>query len=245
MAANSDSGGSVNESDMVWREIANLKRRLAELEAMEHKGLAVHADEADDADTVDSLHAAASGADAHVLATDASGATQLDGILTLLSSLVLSGANSGVRMLHIPRKQTTAGSATPVFSITTTNETGDNDAGSYGCIVITEAAHSATTSSTNVASMLNMAAFTRSQRDTGAGTTSYEFQVFQTASAATDAAVRDVTGIALTATESSEYVVNVELNVGLNGSATVNPFVNCFVILIWQTYATPPTITAL
>lgn len=65
------------------------------------------------------------------------------------------------------------------------------------------------------------------------------------ASAATDAAVRDVTGIALTATESSEYVVNVELNVGLNGSATVNPFVNCFVILIWQTYTTPPTITAL
>ncbi len=162
------------------------------------------------------------------------------------TQLKLSGANSGVVIAHIARKQVTAGSATAVFSITTTNEAGDTDAGSYDVWVLAGAEHSGGNSAaSNIASMSAQYMWTRSNKATGAGVTGTEAEIYQTASAATDAATRDIAGIALTTTEVSEYVVNVEFNVGLSGSAVVNAYIDCLVILKWRTYTTPPVITAL
>lgn len=151
----------------------------------------------------------------------------------------------GWQWVYIPRKEVVDSTATPVFSITTTNETGDNDAGSYSVWVLAQACHSAAVTSQYVASMFAQYMWTRSQRDTGAGTTGFEAEIYQTASAATDAAKRDISGIALTTAEVSEYVVNVLFNVGLTGTSVVKPYVDCLVILLWQTYTTPPVITAL
>lgn len=152
----------------------------------------------------------------------------------------------GWQWVYIPRKEVTDGVATAVFSITTTNETGDNDAGSYSVWILAEATHSSgAASSGNQASMLAQYMFTRSSKATGAGTTGFEAEIYQTASAATDAATRDISGIALTTAEVSEYVVNVLFNVGLTGTSVVKPYVDCLVIMLWQTYTTAPVITAL
>ena len=230
----------MSDDERLWALVRDLRKRVAELEALEYKF------DADNADTVDGYHAATSGADGHVLATGASGQAQIDGALTLLGRQVFSGANSGAIIAFIPRKQVTAGSATAVFSITTTNEAGDTDAGSYDVWVLAGAEHSGGNSAaSNIASMSAQYMWTRGNKATGAGVTGTEAEIYQTASAATDAAARDITGIALTTTEVSEYVVNVEFNVGLSGSAVVNAYIDCLVILKWRTYTTPPVITAL
>lgn len=235
----------MSDDAQLWEAVRDLRKRLADLEAVEYAGHALTADYATDADTVDTLHAGATGATAHVLATGASGQAQIDGLLTLLSGMLFGATGSGARIVYIPRKEVVDGTATAVFSITTTNETGDADAGSYSLWILAEACHSASTTSTNVASMLAQYMFTRSQKDTGAGTTGFEAEIYQTSSAATDAATRDISGIALTTAEVSEYVVNVLFNVGLTGTGVVKPYVDCLVVMLWQTYTTPPVITAL
>ena len=70
------------QESLLRKEIADIRRRLEMLESLEYVAEAGRAAEADhaadadeavtagDADTVDGLHAATSGADAHVLATD-------------------------------------------------------------------------------------------------------------------------------------------------------------------------------
>jgi hypothetical protein len=210
---------------------------------------AVHAESADaatDADTLDTLHAATSGADAHVVATNSSGNAQIDGALTLLSTLLFSGSGSGIIIKHIPRKQTTSGSATDVFKIATTNEPGgDVDAGSWGCMVLTQAAQGSATSMAQGATMLQLSAFGRAQQANGDGVLNAVKEVFQTDVAATDAAVKTITDITVTTAENGEYETYVKVQVDVSGTTPQNPFVDCWVVLSWQTYTTAPVITAL
>lgn len=232
----------MSELDGLWQEIRALRRRVAELEALERVG---YASECGDADTVDSYHADTDGADAHVIATDATGGAQIDGDLTLLSLLQFLGTGGGAQFVYIPPKQVTDSTATPVFKITTNNEAGNADAGSYSVWVLAHATHGNNATGSNMASMFAQYMWTRAQRHDGAGVTGFEAEIYQTASAATNAAARDISGIALTTSEVSEYVVNVEFNVGLTGSDVVKPWLSCLVLLMWSTYTTPPVIAAL
>lgn len=229
------------QESFLHREMQKHRRRLEALEALEYIA------EAGNADTVDDLHAAAAGANAHVLATGESGQARLDGLLQLRGGLRLwPGGTNGVQGVYLPRKQLVAGVPTALFSITTTNEGGDNDAGVYSVWLLAQAGHATgSAASVNTASMMAQYMFTRAQKNTGAGVTGFEAEIYQTASAATDPAARDISGIALTTAEVSEYVLNVLFNVGLTGTAKTVPYVDALVLLMWQAYTTPPEITAL
>lgn len=162
------------------------------------------------------------------------------------TELKLTGADSGVVMTHIARKQLVDNTATGVFTITTANETGDNDAGGYSCYVLATPSHGlSAVTTTNAATKGYLGAFSRAAKNTGDGALSAVKESIETDPAATDAAARDVGAVTMTATETSEYVTQVEFAVDVTGTATVNPFINCLVVVVWHTYTTPPIIAAL
>ena len=63
------------------------------------------------------------------------------------------GTDGGFLWTYIAPKQVADGVATPVFSITTTNETGDADAGSYSAWVLAQATHSNAPTSSVIAAI--------------------------------------------------------------------------------------------
>jgi len=230
----------VSDDERLWALVRDLRKRVAELEALEYKF------DADNADTVDGYHAATDGADGHVLATGASGEAQIDGILTLLSRIIWGGAGTGARIAYIPRKITTADTATAVFRITTTNEAGDNDAGNWGALVFAVAGRGQSAVAPATASMTHLCTFGRAIRDTGGtGVNSAVLEIAQSAVAATDAAVRTITDVTVSLNEVDEYNVDVEYKIDIAGSSTQNPTVTCWVLLLYSTFTTPPVITAL
>lgn len=194
------------------------------------------------ADLLEGLHALTSGASAHVVATNASGDTTISGLLTLLSTLVFGGTSCGARIKYIPVKQINAGSAQPMFTITTPSTSGQTG-GHYGCMVITHAGRGGSTASAT-AGMLNISLFERAMRENDTGVTSTVLELAQTASAATDAATRDITDIALTVDETDEDAVIVKINVTRAGSNTQEPYVCCWVLLLWEYFVSAPVITA-
>lgn len=196
-----------------------------------------------DADTTDGLHAATSGASAHLVSTSASGATQIDGALTLLSTLIF-GTTSQIRLKFIPRKQTVDGTATAVFTITTSDETGDADAGSYTCFVLANIDHAAATTTSYAAAKGFFASFTRVTEKTGTGLNTAVTEIYESASVATDAPTRDIGTVTMTVTETSEYVQTVEFSVDVTGTSATNPFVTCWVLLLWGGFTTAPVIAA-
>ena len=232
----------MSEIERLWGEIAGLRRRVAELECQERIG---SASVADDANMLWGLVPAASGADAHVLATGTSGQAQIDGLLTLLGQQAFHAATGGVVIAHIPRKGVSDGVAQAVFSITTANETGDEDAGHYSAFVLVHAGQGVTTEVATAASKAALYLWTRAQRATGVGTNSAVSEIVECASAATDPATRDIASISLAAVEASEYVTNAEITVVAGGSNKLQLGASCFVLLVYQVYATPPVITAL
>ncbi len=163
----------------------------------------------------------------------------------LAGALWVRGANGGVRTVYIPRKDVADGVATAVFSVTTTDEAGDNDAGHYAVWVLALASQGDSVTAARTASMSAQYMWTRSQRDTGEGVTSAVLEIAQTAGAATLPAFREIGGIALATTEVSEYVVNVEFTVSAIGTNKLQLGVSCWVVLDYHLYTTPPVITAL
>lgn len=63
----------MSDDERLWALVRDLRKRVAELEALEYKF------DADNADTVDGYHAATSGADGHVIATDGNGVATITG----------------------------------------------------------------------------------------------------------------------------------------------------------------------
>lgn len=137
-------------------------------------------------------------------------------------------------------------SATGIFSITTTNETGDTDAGTYSCKVTALVAHgSAAANSVNTAAKVYEGAFCRAMQAVGTGVNSAVTQVFLTASAATTAATKDVGAVTMTVVETSEYQNDVTFTIDLTGTGIASAQINCLIELTWWGLTTAPTITAL
>lgn len=196
------------------------------------------------ADLLDSLHALTSGASAHVVATTAAGDTQLDGALTLNNQLKTALTSSGVIRAAFVKATISDNTATAVFTITTANETGDADAGTYSVFIKTHAAHSSGTTSSYLAAMPNLSAFSRAVEKTGTGVTSTVKDYGSGASAATSSASKDVASVTVTTTETSEYVLTVEVTIDLSGAAVTNGFCVMIVELAWYGFTTAPVIAA-
>ena len=133
--------------------------------------------------------------------------------------------------------------ATPMFTITTTNETGSADGGSYACFIKILGISAAATPSTgnHAAAMAAEAIFVRAVNSTG-GANSAVTEVTQTASAATGAATRDVANITVTVTETSEYVQTVNIAVDSSGTSLTPLYASVWVELIWHGFLTAPVL---
>jgi hypothetical protein len=158
----------------------------------------------------------------------------------------LSVADCGQQQLLV-RKNVTDDTATPVFTVTTANETNDNDAGHWAAYVHAICSNGAHVVSSTAASNKGfLGVVTRAQECTGTGVCSVVTEAVETASAATNAANRDVTTVTMSITETSEYVTTVEFLVkGTGGLGRgVSMYVTAFVILVWTTFTTPPVLAA-
>ncbi len=164
--------------------------------------------------------------------------------IAVASRIIGLSTVSGIRTLFIPRKQTVDVTATTVFTVTTTNETGDVDAGSYSCYVLANIAHADAAGTAYSASKAFLAAFTRAKEATGTGVNSAVTEICETASAATSSPNRDIGTVTMTVLETSEYVQGVQFYVQCTGTSGSNPFVTCWVVLVHSGFTTPPTLAA-
>jgi hypothetical protein len=136
--------------------------------------------------------------------------------------------------------------ATSVFSITTTNETGDADGGTYSVYVHALITHAGASTPSNSASKSFMAHFTRAMRADGTnGTNSAVSEISESASAATTSATRDIDTVTMTVVETSEYLNVVKFLIDLTGSGVTVGLVHCYVRLVYQGFLTAPVLTQL
>jgi hypothetical protein len=152
------------------------------------------------------------------------------------------------KLIHkvIPEKSVPDNSATSVFRIETTNESGDDDGGSYVCKVYALISHPGASDSPHSASKGFEAVFCRAVRNDGTGANSTVTEIAETASAATTSSERDITTVTLSVVETSEYQIDVQFLVDLTGSSAQSTArVTCLVELIYYQFTTAPTITAL
>jgi hypothetical protein len=193
------------------------------------------------ADQVDGLDAAESGADGHVLATDASGNAQLDGQLW-------QPVTRGGVIRAVFRKQVTDETAVDVFRITTPSSPPNNTGGAYSCY-IHALADNQDEWSANGAGMGITAHFVRAIDalvGSEVGTCSAVVEDTVTASAPSQYAVTaDIDDVSISVSENSEHEVDVAFTVDTSGTSPGTPYITVMVELVWSMFRAAPTITAL
>ena len=131
--------------------------------------------------------------------------------------------------------------ATPLFTVTTTDETGDTDGGAYLCRVTALIAHAATPDTTEAAAKAFGARFTRAMKlDRGA--LSAVVEDHDDTPADTDAATRSIGNVTLTVAETTEYTVTASITVDLTGTDPQTAEVIALVELLSTGFLTPPHI---
>lgn len=134
--------------------------------------------------------------------------------------------------------------ATTVFTITTTNEPGNTDAGGYACFVKALIWHGYGTAAGSSAAKAFQACFCRTKQSSGAGVDSAVSEVVETASAATASATRDIGAVTMTTVEVDEYITGVQFTVDGTGTSITQLTVIASVEVIYYTLATPPVLAA-
>lgn len=200
------------------------------------------------ADTLDGLHAATSGADAHLLATDASGNVRVDGHLLM--------PTPGQRRIEVPgtnaarygaietviRKQLTRATDTAVLTVTTTDESGSKDAGSY-TVKIEGLVHASAAAGSQPSTARGFGrVFARTMNASGAGVNTPVRTIYDTDPASNNAPVREVTVPTVTVVETSEYVQTVTINCDVTGTGPIDPIVTLFVRIEWGTFVSAPVV---
>lgn len=132
--------------------------------------------------------------------------------------------------------------ATPLFTVTTANETGSTDGGAYLCHVTALIAHAATSATTNAAAKAFAARFTRAMLAAGTGVLSAVTEDHDDTPADTDAATRSIGNVTLTLAETSEYQITASITVDLTGADVQTAEVIALVELLATGFTTPPTI---
>ncbi len=124
------------------------------------------------------------------------------------------------------------------FTITTTDETGSADGGSYSVKVHLVAGEGVVASgATNVSSMSGIYAFSRVMQSAGTGANSVVAEVLENAGA--DAGSGAIVSIDVTVAETSEFVQQVSLQVDTSGG-TFNGF--ALVEVVYSVFTTAPVI---
>lgn len=163
------------------------------------------------------------------------GASTLSGPVTTGSTI---NSNRVIRF-HSTKTGIADNSATGLFAITTTNETGSADGGTYSVKVRANIQHGA--ASTHTAVKYFECYWVRAMRETGVGTNSAITELVESASTATNAAEKDISTVTATVTETSEYVNQFNIQIDLTGTGVTTAVVNYDVELIWN-FTTAPTI---
>lgn len=163
--------------------------------------------------------------------------------LDVAGVFALSAASCGKLELCC-RKDLADATPTSVVRITTTNETGDTDAGHWAAFVFAIPFAGRGTSTATAASKAWFGAFSRSMEKTGTGVDSAVTESIETASAATTPASRDVAAVTVTSLEVDEYNVDIQVSVTKSGALTANNGVMLYVVLCWTGFATAPTMAA-
>ena len=135
--------------------------------------------------------------------------------------------------------------ATEVFTITTTDEAGNNDGGVYYCEITGIATHGiGPTGDTSVAGY--KIAFARAMRSTGAGQVSAigpytgGAMIAESEGGTTKGLVTPV----LTVVETSEFVMSVRFAVNIDGTTITTANVYGMVTLYYAGFTTPPAVTS-
>lgn len=139
----------------------------------------------------------------------------------------------------------TDNTATSVFRVATTNETGSTDGGGYAVFMHGLVTHGVSSTSSNAATKSFTAHFSRAQKNDGTGVNSAVSEISETGSAATTSLTRDISTVTATVTETSEYQNDVQFQIDSTGSSATTPGLVLYVRVIWYGYLTAPKITVL
>ena len=135
--------------------------------------------------------------------------------------------------------------ATGVFTITTTDETGSNDGGSWTLRAYAMVAHESVGNSTQVATRAHEIFVAHANEADGTVATSAVSETVETASAATEAGVRDIATIVATVTQTSNYITQIDYNVDLTGTDVQTANITVLVELNYEGYLTAPVLAGL
>jgi len=131
--------------------------------------------------------------------------------------------------------------ATPIFTVTTTDETGSDDAGVYLVVVEGLISHGAGSSgSVNTAVKRFRGAFSRAMCNAGTGALSAVTEDADDTLIETDAAARSIGNVTLTVAETSEYLTTASITVDLAGSSVATAQLLLTLTLYWLGFLTPP-----
>ncbi|MFA5053324.1 MAG: hypothetical protein WC565_04660 [Parcubacteria group bacterium] len=178
-------------------------------------------------------------------------AKRLDRIERELNQLralsIMSGSGGAVGTYTLLKTVSKAGisdnTSTPVLTITTVNETGNNDGGAWVAHIFAMASAAATSTETNMAAVGIQASIAHVVEATAGSTTALD-TLHTGTSAAVAPASRDITTATITATDTSAYVVTVNVTIDWSGIFATTGQCIMFVALEWTGFLTPPVIAA-
>lgn len=179
-------------------------------------------------------------------------AKRLDRIERELNQLralsIMSGAGGAVGTYTLLKTVSKTGisdnTATPVLTITTANETGGNDGGAWVAHIFTLASAAATSTEINVVSVAVQASIAHTVAGNGASAVT-SLDTWHTGTTAPIAgASRDITTATITATDTSVYVVTVNITIDWTGLFATTGQCIMFVALEWTGFLTTPVIAA-
>ncbi len=134
--------------------------------------------------------------------------------------------------------------ATAVFSVSTTNESGSNDGGGYTCLIRAIIGHALTSTAGASAISYLTARFTRVMANGGTGVLSSVTSSGDSV-VAIDAATRSIGSVIVSIAENSEYRIDVSFTIDLSGSSVATAQVYADVEVLWGGFVTAPTIAAI
>lgn len=158
---------------------------------------------------------------------------------------LVNGVAIGTYAIHatITKSGIADNSATPIFTVTTTNESGSTDGGGFTCKVEALIGHAIASDATDLAIEWNYSVF---QRINTADGTDYGAigEIYEGASTASTSATRDIGATTPSIALTSNTVTTFSIQTDLTGSGVTTAQVVCFVTLLWYGYLHAPVIAA-
>jgi len=152
---------------------------------------------------------------------------------------------AGVERAVIHKDGIADNTATALFTITTTNESGNTDDGAYTCFIKGMVGHRIDTDAAgNLAVKGYSVAFARCIAGDSSGTNTAVTEIYESAEAGSNLDLRGINSVTTTVAETSEYVQTISITIDDDGSG-VDTFEVVFEVeVIWGEFLTPPVITA-